>query len=93
LLATLNPSAARRIGKIPIEGEQLVEPGIGRQGSAQSFTSSSAKSLTTMDKTGRNEPCPCGSGKKNKKCCLPKHEADQRSRPRLRCVAFRADFG
>jgi len=21
-------------------------------------------------KTGRNEPCPCGSGKKHKKCCL-----------------------
>ena len=20
-------------------------------------------------KIGRNEPCPCGSGKKNKKCC------------------------
>ncbi len=24
------------------------------------------------DKTGRNEPCPCGSGKKYKKCCLHK---------------------
>jgi len=22
------------------------------------------------DKIGRNEPCPCGSGKKFKKCCL-----------------------
>lgn len=22
------------------------------------------------DKTGRNDPCPCGSGKKYKKCCL-----------------------
>jgi uncharacterized protein YecA (UPF0149 family) len=21
-------------------------------------------------KVGRNEPCPCGSGKKHKKCCL-----------------------
>jgi|TARA_R100000234_G_scaffold57587_1_gene34793 uncharacterized protein YecA (UPF0149 family) len=20
-------------------------------------------------KIGRNDPCPCGSGKKNKKCC------------------------
>ncbi len=25
-------------------------------------------------KTGRNQPCPCGSGKKYKKCCLRKHE-------------------
>jgi preprotein translocase subunit SecA len=24
-------------------------------------------------KPGRNEPCPCGSGKKYKKCCLPKY--------------------
>jgi hypothetical protein len=24
-----------------------------------------------MKKYGRNEPCPCGSGKKYKKCCLP----------------------
>lgn len=26
-------------------------------------------------KTGRNAPCPCGSGKKYKRCCLPKQEA------------------
>jgi hypothetical protein len=26
-----------------------------------------------MSKVGRNEPCPCGSGKKYKACCLGKH--------------------
>ncbi len=26
-------------------------------------------------KVGRNDPCPCGSGKKYKKCCLPKEQA------------------
>lgn len=25
--------------------------------------------IQISDKTGRNEPCPCGSGKKFKKCC------------------------
>ncbi|MCF7906895.1 preprotein translocase subunit SecA [Patescibacteria group bacterium] len=25
-------------------------------------------------KVGRNDPCPCGSGKKYKKCCYPKYE-------------------
>ena len=25
-------------------------------------------------KIGRNEPCPCGSGKKYKKCCLKYYE-------------------
>lgn len=28
-----------------------------------------------MNKTGRNDPCPCGSGKKYKKCCLISTEA------------------
>jgi len=27
-----------------------------------------------MVKIGRNAPCPCGSGKKYKKCCLPKED-------------------
>jgi hypothetical protein len=26
-------------------------------------------------KTGRNEPCPCGSGRKYKKCCLNKPDS------------------
>ena len=29
---------------------------------------------------GRNEPCPCGSGKKHKKCCLAKDEAAARAK-------------
>jgi hypothetical protein len=28
-----------------------------------------------MSKLGRNDQCACGSGKKYKKCCLPKDEA------------------
>ena len=27
-----------------------------------------------MSKPGRNDPCPCGSGKKFKKCCLERYE-------------------
>ncbi len=26
-------------------------------------------------KVGRNDPCPCGSGKKYKKCCMGKADA------------------
>jgi len=29
------------------------------------------KHADTKDKVNRNDPCPCGSGKKYKKCCLP----------------------
>lgn len=28
-------------------------------------------------KIGRNEPCPCGSGQKYKKCCLEKDRQSQ----------------
>ncbi len=30
----------------------------------------SARPVRSEKKTGRNDPCPCGSGKKYKKCCL-----------------------
>jgi SEC-C motif len=32
-----------------------------------------------MAKPGRNDPCPCGSGKKYKRCCLDKDEAAGRA--------------
>ena len=32
--------------------------------------------VRTTPKTGRNDPCPCGSGKKYKRCCLSKDGAD-----------------
>ncbi len=32
-----------------------------------------------MAQTGRNEPCPCGSGKKYKKCCLEQEQATPRN--------------
>jgi tetratricopeptide (TPR) repeat protein len=31
-----------------------------------------------MTKTGRNDPCPCGSGKKYKRCCLENDEEAER---------------
>jgi tetratricopeptide (TPR) repeat protein len=33
-----------------------------------------------MAKTGRNDPCPCGSGHKYKVCCLKKDEAAEHER-------------
>src|SRR3954471_9257994 len=31
--------------------------------------------------TGRNDPCPCGSGRKYKKCCLETQESAGRADP------------
>ncbi len=33
-----------------------------------------------MATVGRNDPCPCGSGKKHKQCCLGKPAAQGRRR-------------
>jgi preprotein translocase subunit SecA len=33
----------------------------------------SFKKAQPLKKPGRNDPCPCGSGKKYKKCCWPKY--------------------
>jgi len=32
------------------------------------------KTVVKEEKVGRNDPCPCGSGKKYKKCCLAKND-------------------
>ena len=38
--------------------------------------------MAPTDQTGRNDPCPCGSGKKYKKCCLPKEKEARRKAER-----------
>ena len=40
-----------------------------------------------MDKIGRNEPCPCGSGQKYKKCCLDQDDlCESRRRDEVQAV-------
>ncbi|MFQ5707100.1 MAG: YecA family protein [bacterium] len=34
-------------------------------------------------KIGRNDPCPCGSGKKYKKCCMASHESEIRTQEEI----------
>jgi hypothetical protein len=36
-----------------------------------------------MSKVNRNDPCPCGSGKKYKQCCMNKDQAPRRQRAAL----------
>ena len=38
------------------------------------FGGSNVIDMKSRQKIGRNDPCPCGSGKKYKKCCLGKDE-------------------
>ena len=49
--------------------QQLVDKAIQKQVAPKKPQRAEKK-----EKAGRNEACPCGSGKKYKKCCLGKHE-------------------
>jgi uncharacterized protein YecA (UPF0149 family) len=56
------------------EPARLAEPPrLGRareSGSGRSLRPAAAPAIAaTRAKVGRNDPCPCGSGKKYKKCC------------------------
>ena len=52
----------------PPQREQVAKPDAPNAGSGDGSFSESAKS----SKIGDNDPCPCGSGKKYKKCCKGK---------------------
>ena len=42
-----------------------------------------------MSSAGRNDPCPCGSGRKFKHCCLPKQGEADAARVRIRSAEGR----
>jgi len=59
-----------------LSGLPLTPPGDGRRrrereaAPGRSLKPAAASAITApRAKVGRNEPCPCGSGKKYKKCC------------------------
>ena len=72
----------RRAGlcrQIAIESEELfMKIGMRQQRLVQGPPSFLPKSWE-MAKIGRNEPCPCGSGKKYKQCCLATDQAGERT--------------
>ncbi len=43
--------------------------------------------MAHTQKVGRNDPCPCGSGKKFKRCCETSKQADRRGRVLMVVVA------
>jgi tetratricopeptide (TPR) repeat protein len=45
-----------------------------RPSPAQDLSGIAQEPIIRKDKVGRNDPCPCGSGKKYKRCCLGQEE-------------------
>jgi preprotein translocase subunit SecA len=77
-LQRLRHRVAMHYGRGSTPGEAAAQPAAAAQGGGTSSSDESGAPAGTMPanwkKVQRNDPCPCGSGKKFKKCCLPKLE-------------------
>lgn len=56
---------------VPV-GREIVRLSAGKAAVRSNSLSGKGTSVFSLKKVGRNDPCPCGSGKKYKKCCLGK---------------------
>ena len=80
LLSSIENTVATTIYKVSLEPEQKTAPASSqanpqdlqenrRQANLNSSKTSSVNPANSNKTPGRNDPCPCGSGKKYKKCC------------------------
>ena len=53
-----------------VEGAAIGTADLAELAKAYGMRPKHIKPLTKDNKIGRNDPCPCGSGKKYKNCCL-----------------------
>ena len=69
LNARKREGAPVRQESIKITGEGLEDTNVSLKGNTPSAEKSHTPIVNTEPKVGRNDPCPCGSGKKYKNCC------------------------
>ncbi len=72
LLATIQHDVAHTILRARIERKEAPKEAPSRMAQAAAASTGSARKQPVKvagSKVGRNDPCPCGSGKKYKKCC------------------------
>lgn len=55
------------------EGLEFFKTGVVEKRTVQEFPVVETPKAARQEKVGRNAPCPCGSGKKYKKCCVRKN--------------------
>ncbi len=68
-LSQLNDTEVERLqGQISHSAARLHQFWLERRGDARPRVL--GPQVRSSPKTGRTDPCPCGSGKKYKKCCL-----------------------
>jgi len=71
LLATIRHDVVRIIFHVSLTRQEAPKPSpVVAQSSARTINRATQTAPKVADKkVGRNDPCPCGSGKKYKKCC------------------------
>jgi len=60
--------------EISLEHDQTLTPSLEEASPGQTEQPTPVQPIHVGPKAGRNEPCPCGSGKKYKKCCATERE-------------------
>jgi preprotein translocase subunit SecA len=61
--------------ELSLEHDQTLTPVLEETPSGQTEQLTPVQPIHVGPKAGRNDPCPCGSGKKYKKCCATEREA------------------
>ncbi len=82
MLASIDENTVTRFFKVRVvrNSSPLTAPMQTEKEEAKSISDSRPGNVSKQQtvkkgsKVGRNDPCPCGSGKKYKKCCYPKFE-------------------
>jgi preprotein translocase subunit SecA len=79
LMVMIEDEVVRRVFRVQVANQptmpQKVQTNIDTQDKIglKPPTSSSSTKASSGNRPGRNDPCPCGSSKKYKKCCYPKY--------------------
>ena len=77
LFAVQMAKEEQAVENVKLERKQTFVMSRGEAAQGGGGKTESGKGVTVRregKKVGRNDPCPCGSGKKYKRCCLPKEE-------------------
>jgi preprotein translocase subunit SecA len=77
LFAVQMAKEERAVENVKLERKQTFVMSRGEAAQGEGGKTESGKGVTVRregKKVGRNDPCPCGSGKKYKRCCLLKEE-------------------
>ena len=64
----------KKLSDIHDRYNQVISTWAGYKKEEQDLTGEKEEPYRAPFKTGRNDPCPCGSGKKFKKCCFEKYQ-------------------